>query len=123
VKLTLDNASGANLVRGYSADGIRIGEQLLTHSCLVTADQLITDFKPQSFAEFTADHLAPVFALAPELVLLGTGPSQRFAGAAVREACAARGIGLESMELGAACRTYNVLVQEERRVAAVLFLR
>jgi uncharacterized protein len=41
----------------------------------------------------------------------------------VRAAFTARGIGLEAMELGAACRTYNVLVQEERRVAAALFLR
>ena len=123
MKLTLDNAAGANLVRGYSAAGIRIGEQLLTHSCVVTAAQVIADFPPQSFAEFTDEHLALIFALAPELVLLGTGPVQRFASAAMREACAARGIGLESMELGAACRTYNVLVQEERRVAAALFLR
>ena len=123
MKLTLDNAAGVNLVRGYSAEGIRIGEQLLTHSCVVTATQLIADFPPQSFAEFSGGHLALIFALAPELVLLGTGALQRFAPAALREAFAARGIGLESMELGAACRTYNVLVQEERRVAAVLFLR
>ncbi|MBS0581000.1 MAG: hypothetical protein JSR36_17215 [Proteobacteria bacterium] len=123
MKLTLDNAPGANLVRGYSAQGIRIGEQLLTHSCIVTAERVVADFPPQSFAEFTVEHLGLVLGLAPELVLLGTGPVQQFAGAAMRAACAARGIGLESMELGAACRTYNVLVQEERRVAAALFLR
>jgi uncharacterized protein len=48
---------------------------------------------------------------------------QRFASAAVRDEFARRGVGLEVMQLGAACRTFNVLVQEERRVLAALFLR
>ena len=49
--------------------------------------------------------------------------TQRFAPPAVRAALVQRGVGLEAMQLGAACRTFNVLVQEERRVAAALFLR
>ena len=122
MKFTLDSAPGVHLVKSYSPAGIRIGEQLLERSCIVTADRLISDFAPQSFAEFGAAHLAVLFELSPELVILGTGPAQHFAPAAVRAAFAARGIGLEAMELGAACRTYNVLVQEERRVAAALFL-
>ena len=89
----------------------------------MTADRLISDFAPESFAELGPAHLAVLFELSPELVILGTGPTQHFAPAAVRAAFTARGIGLEAMELGAACRTYNVLVQEERRVAAALFLR
>jgi len=52
-----------------------------------------------------------------------SGPTQRFASAEVRGEFARRGVGLEVMELGAACRTFNVLVQEERRVLAALFLR
>jgi uncharacterized protein len=123
VKLTLESDSRVNLVRGYSDTEIRIGDHTLTRSCIVTADRLITDFAPASFAEFGAEHLAVLFELTPELVLLGTGAVQRFAPAAVRAAFAARSLGLEAMQLGAACRTYNVLVQEERRVAAALFLR
>ena len=123
MKFTLDNGSGAHLIRSYSPAGIRIGDQLLTRSCIVTADRLITDFAPESFAAFAPEHLPVLFELAPEVVILGTGPVQHFAPAALRNAIAARGIGLEAMELGAACRTYNVLVQEERRVAAALFLR
>ncbi len=123
MKFTLDNGSGANVIRSYSADGIRVGEQLLTRSCIVTAARVLADFAPASFAALGVEHLAVLFELEPELVIVGTGPTQRFAPAAVRAAFAARGIGLESMELGAACRTYNVLVQEERRVAAALFLR
>jgi uncharacterized protein len=92
-------------------------------SCIVTADQLLTDWGPASFAEFGAAHLATLLALAPEVVILGTGMRQQFAPAALRDALAQRGVGLEAMQLGAACRTFNVLVQEERRVAAALFLR
>jgi uncharacterized protein len=54
---------------------------------------------------------------------LGTGPVQRFADAPVRAEFARRRVGLEVMQLGAACRTFNVLLQEERQVVAALFLR
>ena len=123
MKFTLDSGSKAHLIRGYSDTQIRIGELVLVRTCIVMADRLISDFAPQSFSEFALEHLAVLFELAPELVILGTGPTQRFAAAPLRDAFAARGIGLEAMQLGAACRTYNVLVQEERRVAAALFLR
>jgi uncharacterized protein len=92
-------------------------------SCLVTATRLITDWPPETFAELMPSHLEFIFALDPELVLLGTGPMQRFASKEVRDEFARRSVGLEVMHLGAACRTFNVLVQEERRVLAALFLR
>jgi uncharacterized protein len=123
MKFILEPASGTNLIRGYSATEIRIGEHRVQSSCIVTADRLITDWEPQTFAELSAAHLEAILALTPELVVLGTGATQRFAPPAVRAALAERGVGLEAMHLGAACRTFNVLVQEERRVAAALFLR
>ncbi|HEY6482366.1 MAG TPA: Mth938-like domain-containing protein [Steroidobacteraceae bacterium] len=123
MKFTLESASGGNLIRAYAADEIRIGEQIIRSSCIVAADTLISSWRPASFDELTEADLAPIFALQPELVLLGTGPRQRFASAAVRGVFAARRVGIESMDLGAACRTFNILVQEERRVAAALFLR
>ena len=123
VKFTLEPPSHANLVRSYSETELRIGAQRVQRSCLVTASRLITDWPPASFDELAPAHLEAIFALTPELVLLGTGPTQRFADAAVRAEFLRRGIGLEVMQLGAACRTFNVLLQEERRVVAALFLR
>ena len=122
MKFTLEGSSRANLVRGYSQQEIRIGDQHLTASCIVSADSLIADWEPRSFAELQPAHLERILALQPEVVLLGTGPTQRFPPAAIRSALMARGVGLEVMDLGAACRTFNILVQEERRVAAGLFL-
>jgi|SRR5580658_7363949 uncharacterized protein len=123
MKFTLEDGSRSNLIRSYSAQGIRIGAQLVRTSCIITPDTLITEWPPQSFAEFTAAHAEAILALTPELVILGTGEQQHFAPAAVRELFVQRGVGLEAMQLGAACRTFNVLVQEERRVAAALFVR
>jgi uncharacterized protein len=122
MKFTLESSSQVNLVRGYSSQEIRIGEKRLHASCIVAADALIADWEPSSFAELAPEHLEAVLALKPEVVLLGTGPTQRFPAAAIRAMLASRGVGLEVMGLGAACRTFNILVQEERRVAAALFL-
>lgn len=122
MKFTLESPSQINLIRGYSSQEIRIGEQRLQASCIVSADTLIKDWQPSSFAELAPAHLDAILALKPEVVLLGTGPTQRFPPPAIRSILASRGVGLEAMDLGAACRTFNILVQEERRVVAALFL-
>lgn len=121
MKLTLDARTDVNLIRGYAAGGLRIGARTVSSPCIVTADTLITDWNAPSATQLAIAHLEPIFALDPEIVILGTGAMQRFPSAEVRQAFAARGIGLEPMDLHAACRTYNILVQEERRVVALLF--
>ena len=123
MKFTLEPPSQANLIRGYSASELRIGELRIARSCIVSAARLITEWEPLAFADLAPAHLAAIFALEPEVVLLGTGATQRFATREVQAAFAQRGMGVEAMQLGAACRTFNVLVQEERRVVAALFLR
>lgn len=123
MKFTLEPGVPANLIRGYSDHEIRIGERSVHDSCIVTADTLIAPWEPRSFAELEAAHLEALLALSPELIVLGTGQLQQFPSAEIRARLAQRGVGLEAMQLGAACRTFNVLVQEERRVAAGLFLR
>ena len=70
----------------------------------------------------TPESLEPLFALAPEVVVLSTGARQKFPRASLRAEFASRRIGLEVMEVGAACRTYNVLVSEERRVLGAILL-
>ena len=122
VQFTLEANPGANLIRGYSDTEIRVGTTTVTRSCIVTAQRLITDWPPATFADLALADLEAIFALGPEVVLLGTGPLQRFPAARLRGAFAARRVGLEVMDLGAACRTFNVLIQEERRAAAALFL-
>jgi uncharacterized protein len=123
MKFTLENNPNLNFIRAYSAEELKIGEHSIRSSCIVMADKLITHWPPASLDELQANHLEPIFELQPELVLLGTGARQRFPSGEVRAAFAAQKIGLEAMDLGAACRTFNILVQEDRRVAAALFLK
>ena len=123
MKFTLESSSNVNVIRSYSPEELRIGEHSIRSSCIVMPDALLANWPPATLDELQIGHLEPIFELRPELVLLGTGARQRFAPAEIRTAFAARGIGIESMDLGAACRTFNILVQEERRVAAALFLK
>ena len=67
-------------------------------------------------------HLDALLALAPELLVLGTGQRQVFPSPAVMAACLTRGIGIEVMDNAAAARTYNVLAGEGRKVVVALLL-
>jgi hypothetical protein len=66
VQFTLEPPSHANLIRGYSGSELLIGQQRLTRSCIVTAEQLISEWEPDTFAELAPAHLEAIFALAPE---------------------------------------------------------
>ena len=123
MKLTDEKIPGLNLVTAYSASEVRIGEKILKHSCVLTARDLISDFRPQTLDELTIADLDVVFALEPEIVIIGSGPRQHFPDPSLIGAVLSRGIGCEVMDTGAACRTFNVLVSEDRRVAAALFLK
>lgn len=123
MKLTDDRIAGANLVRAYSPGEVRIGEQVLRRSCLVRVDQLVTDWRPQTLGELTLADLDPILALDPEIVVLGSGSRQKFPDSQLLAKILSRGVGCEVMDTGAACRTYNVLASEDRRVVAALLLQ
>jgi len=120
MKLTLDADTRVNLIRSYSTHEVRVGEQHFQRSCIIAPDAVLADWRPADVDDLGEADLEPLFALKPEVVLLGTGTHQRFAPAPVRIAFAKRRVALETMDLGAACRTFNILVQEERRVCAAL---
>lgn len=118
-------AGQVNLVEPLSeeqADAGQINELALTRSFVVSPKRLIKDWAPQRISELCADDLGVVIDLNPELVLLGTGKTLEFPSPALTEALYSKGIGLEIMDTAAACRTYNVLMYEEREVVAALML-
>lgn len=121
MKLTMENPAGNHLVRGYGDGGVVVGDQRLEASCIVAPRRLVTAFRPRSPAELQLEDLAPVFELAPEMVIVGWGGGQPFLPARHRAWFLERRIAIEAMELGAACRTYNVLVQDGRDAVALLF--
>lgn len=92
------------------------------HSLLLLPDGLDPAWGPQRFEDLAAHHLAPLADLGDAVVLLGTGSRQRFPAPALLRPLIEAGIGLEVMDTAAACRTYNLLVAEARRVAAALIV-
>jgi uncharacterized protein len=121
MKMTQQRPAGINLIRRYGADYIVIGENEIRESCIVGANSF-SPWTPRVVDELTPEHFLPLFALNPEVVVLATGVRQVFPRAFLRAEFATRKIGLEVMEIGAACRTYNVLVGEERQVLAAILL-
>ena len=122
MKFTLDRIGAAHVVRAYTPGRIRIGDRDIATSVIVTPDELIEPWRPRQLAELEAADLEPVVALAPEVLLIGTGARQVFPAPALLAALHARRIGFEVMDTGAAGRTYNLLVAEDRRVAAALLI-
>lgn len=94
----------------------------LTSSLLMLPEKLVEDFAPGNLDELTAEHLKPLLEHKPELLILGTGEKIRFPKPEVTQVLLTRGIGVEVMDNGAACRTYNFLTSDLRRVAVVLLI-
>ena len=84
MKLTLDANEGVNLIRSYSPTEVRVGEQVLHRSCIISRDTVIADWRPTDLTDLVPADLEPLLATKPELVLLGTGNAHRFAPAPVR---------------------------------------
>ena len=121
MQFTQQRPDGGNFIRRYGADFIVVGEREIRESCIV-GPVALTPWAPRSVEELGVEHLVMLFELEPEVVVLSTGATQKFPRASLRAEFATRRIGLEVMEIGAASRTYNVLVGEERKVLAAILL-
>jgi len=120
LKLHLTNISGINLFTGYGEGYVMINQQRHEQSLVVLRDRLVTDWQPAGFDDLDAGDFALLADLKPEIVLLGTGERLRFPRPELTRALIEARIGLEVMDIQAACRTYNFLAAEERKVAAAL---
>ena len=98
------------------------GLETVRTSLILSAEQAITDWPPQRWDELEEQHFDAVLELEPEVILFGSGETLRFPPPHVVRAVSARGIGLETMDTAAACRTFNILVAEGRRVVAALLM-
>ena len=121
MKLTADRGTG-NYIQSFAGDAVLINGERYTQPVIVSAERIVADWPAptlENLAEHDIDH---ALALEPEVILLGTGASHRFVSNRLATAIMARGIGFEVMNTAAACRTYNILLAEDRRVAAILFI-
>jgi uncharacterized protein len=122
MKVQLENTGAQNVIRAYVPGRVTINQEVYTASLIVTPERIVSDWPPGQFSELTAAHFDAIAALSPEVVLIGTGQQLQFPSPALTRALTNAQIGFEAMDTGAACRTYNVLMSEGRRVAAALLV-
>lgn len=122
MKLHLTTAPGAQLITGYGSGYVQVNGRRYEESLIVLPDRVIAGWAVRAFAELSAHHLSEILPHRPEIVLLGTGARQRFPAPALLADLILSDIGFEVMDTQAACRTYNILVAEGRRVAAALIV-
>jgi uncharacterized protein len=121
MKLHLARAAGRNLFSGYGPGYVAVNGQRYQRSLIVLADR-IADWEVASFEQLSKPAFDALAQLPVDILVLGTGAALRFPPAGDLQALAAAGIGLEVMDTQAACRTYNVLLSEDRRVAAAILI-
>ncbi len=121
MKFHLSTPSG-NVVTGQGKGWVRVGTVEQRASFVLTSDAVVEGFAPGGFDALTEADFAALLAHGPEIVLLGTGATLRFPHPRLTRALAEAGVGLEVMDTPAACRTFNILAAEGRKVVAALLL-
>ena len=120
MKLQLEARTGQNAISAYGEGFIVVNETRHETGLILLPDRIVTGWGLGGFGTLSAADFEQVRDLGPEVVMIGTGQRQRFPHPAlVRPLIEAR-IGYEAMDLQAACRTYNILMAEGRRVIALL---
>ncbi len=122
MKFHLSSNTGHNVFKAHGEDYVQVNDQRFQQPLIVTPENIITDWSASNFAALTEEDFAHFLALKPEVLLLGTGKHHLFAHPKLFQALSAAGIGVECMSTPAACRTYNILMEEDRKVVAgILF--
>jgi len=109
-------------VTGYDETGVEINAEHVGHSLIMLPETPPRAWPVQAFDDLTETHFDAILAETPDVVILGTGPRQRFVHPKLTAALTMRRIGVECMDNKAACRTYNILMGEGRKVLLALII-
>jgi uncharacterized protein len=120
VKLHLANPAGLNIFTAYGEGYVAVNHEKHEKNLIVLPETIVPEWTTATVATLTEADMSRLLELGTEIILLGTGNRLRFPPGALLRPFAPAGIGLEVMDLQAACRTYNILATEGRKVAAAL---
>ena len=130
--ITQDTSDALYQIRAYSSGQIKVNETIYQQSLIVTAQDLITDWQPQSFAELEPEHWLALLNYLEKnsknkslnwIILFGTGAHFQMPKPHLLAPLYQQKVGVESMDTGAACRTYTALISEGRQVIAALLVK
>jgi uncharacterized protein len=122
MQLSEELPEGYLFFRACAPDAVTLVDRVLTQSFLLAPDRLVENWPVACAAQFDVAAAKTLVALNPEVVLLGTGARQVFPPREAQVALLRQRIGIEVMDNAAACRTYNLLAGEGRRVVAAIML-
>jgi uncharacterized protein len=122
MKISLESTQGRNLFTGYGDGYVDVNGARHHANVAVSADAITPGWSTGTLEAVTEEHIGRVAATRPEIVLLGSGAAFRFPHPSVLAPLYRAGIGVEVMDTRAACRTYNILLSEGRRVVAALIV-
>ncbi len=122
MEITPDSSNTSYTIRRCSSTSITVNEIEYTKSLILSANQLIPDWRPQHLNDITLDDLTPILELKPQVVLLGVGEKHIFPSQALLKPFYQQHIGVEIMTTQAACHTFNLLVAEGRPVVVALII-
>ncbi|MEE8119519.1 MAG: Mth938-like domain-containing protein [Gammaproteobacteria bacterium] len=117
-----NNPGEFNVINAYEAGQVHVNQVSYSCSMILTPTKLITDWGPRNVGELCIEHFKPIIEFNPEIVVLGTGDHHVFTDRQFMLHLLQYGAGLETMNTQAACRTYNILLGEGRKVVAALLL-
>jgi len=120
VKLHLANTAGLNMFTAYGDDYVAVNHEKHLKNLILLPESIIHEWSTATVETLAAIDMQKLLELGTEIILLGTGKRLRFPAGPLMRPFAPAGIGLEIMDLQAACRTYNILAAEGRKVAAAL---
>jgi len=118
----MDNLPSINMISEFSRCSVIVGSQSFNESFIITPDTAILPWLRKSNQALTSTDLSSLLALDVDFLLVGTGPIQEIPDASVYRAFVDKGMSIEFMNSVAACRTYNILAAEQRRVGAGITL-
>ncbi|MEN9774595.1 MAG: hypothetical protein RL322_1665 [Pseudomonadota bacterium] len=120
MKLHADATPALNTVTAYGPGFIEVNRERHTGAILLMPEDVVRAWPVASIEALNEAVLRPLLEFAPEIILLGTGERQRMLPPRLAGVFVTRGLGLDAMDTRAACRTYNILMTEGRRVLAAL---
>jgi len=122
MEISLTDLNDGFAIQSYADGLVVINRRPHTQSLIVMPDRIIPDWRPRRFEDLADEDFQCLVNLEPEIIVLGTGAKQRFPSPALYASIMDEGIGFEIMDTAAACRTYNILMSEGRRIAAALMM-
>lgn len=122
MKLSEDYTQGTNIIRAYAEGVIEVNDQAYSRSLIISNTLLVPDWDVRHIDDISHEHWLQLVEPDPEVILIGTGETLVFPHPSTYAPVIQRGIGVEFMDSQAACRTYNILLSEDRFVMAGIIL-